>query len=265
MHLTRPDAVLHYTILGDGPPLILLHAFPSCHEMWVPVTQPLAQRYRVVLPDLRAHGRSTVGEGIATMEKHADDLAALCKQEGIGKAAFAGISIGGYILFEFWRRYRQHIGALVLLNTRAGADTEDARATRLRSADQALERGPEQFLADTLPKLLGETTQRNRKDLVEAARHSMRFMTAEKIAAVQRGMAARPDSTPTLSTIDVPTLVIAGEEDTSAPPAESTRIQQGITGSKLHIIPRAGHYTCLEQPDEVTRLLRQFLDGLKLS
>lgn len=261
MQISRAGATLHYTILGDGSPVVLLHAFPSCHEMWLPVATALAQRYRVVLPDLRAHGESEIGDPPTTMDKHADDIAAICKQEGIGRAAFAGISIGGYILFEFWRRHRQHVSALVLLNTRAGADTDDARAARLQSAEQALERGPEQFIASTLPKLLGETTQRNRKDIVEASRQTMRFMTAEKIAAVQRGMAARQDSTPTLATINVPTLILAGEEDTSAPPAESQRIHQGIAGSKLHTIPQTGHYSCLEQPQEVIRLMRQFLDG----
>ena len=260
MQLTRDDVTLHYTVLGEGAPVVLLHAFPSCHEMWLPVAQSIAQRYRVILPDLRAHGQSTAGDGIATMQKHAADIAAICKQEGIGRAIFGGISIGGYILFEFWRAYHQQVAGLMLLNTRAGADTPDARTARLQSADQALERGPEQFLSSTIPKLLGETTQRNRKDIVAAARHTMRFMTAEKIAAVQRGMAARPDSTPTLAGIRVPTLVIGGEEDVSAPPEESRQIHQGIVGSKLHIIPQTGHYSCLEQPAEVTRLVRHFLD-----
>ncbi len=260
MILKRDDATLHYTVLGEGQPLVLLHAFPSCHEMWLPVARQLSQRYRVVLPDLRAHGESNIGDGPATMAKHAHDVAAICRQEGIGRAAFCGISIGGYILFEFWRNFPQQVTSFVFLSTRSGSDSEAARALRLHSADEVMERGPESFIEANLPRLLGESTQRNRPDLVTAARHTMRFMTAEKIAAAQRGMAARPDSTPTLPTIKVPTLVIAGEEDLTTPPEEAQKLHQGITGSRMVVLPRAGHYSCLEQPLEVTRLLRQFLD-----
>src|ERR1700758_3336904 len=124
------DAEIAYTVQGDGPPLVLLHPFPANHAFWVPTTQALTSRYRVVMPDLRGHGESDIGDGPATMEKHASDLTRVLDDAGIGRAVFCGVSIGGYILFEFWRRYRSRVAALALCCTRAQADTPEGRATR---------------------------------------------------------------------------------------------------------------------------------------
>src|SRR5690242_21738279 len=126
------DAEIAYQVMGDGPAVLLLHAFPANHEMWVPAAEILSTRYCLILPDLRGHGDSEVGEGPATMEKHAADLARVCDETGIGRAVFVGVSIGGYILFEFWRRHRQRVRALVLSDTRPQADTEEGRANRLK-------------------------------------------------------------------------------------------------------------------------------------
>src|SRR5512146_1438629 len=170
-----------------------------------PLAERLATRYRVILPDLRGHGDSEVGEGPATMEKHAADLARVCDAADAGRAVFAGVSIGGYILFEFWRRYRQRVRALVLSDTRAQADTQEGRANRLKTAEDVLQRGPEPFLDSMLPKLLGASTYQARPELVQAAKRMMMRTSAEGIAQVQHGMAARPDSVETLKTINVHT------------------------------------------------------------
>src|ERR1700685_1426397 len=100
------DAEIFYEVLGNGPPVVLLHPFPANHELWRPAAQALTTRYRVILPDLRGHGDSGVGEGPATMEEHAADLTRIIDHAGLGRAAFVGVSIGGYVLFEFWRRNR---------------------------------------------------------------------------------------------------------------------------------------------------------------
>jgi pimeloyl-ACP methyl ester carboxylesterase len=247
--------------MGSGPDVVLLHAFPSCHEMWLPVADKIAQRYRVTLLDLRGHGESSAGEGPATMQKHAADVARVCREVGIGNTVFGGSSIGGYILFEYWRRYREQVRALVLCNTRASADTEEARLNRLKSADEVLERGPDQFIESMLPKLLGESTRRNRPDVLAAARKTMHG-TAAGIAAVQRGMAERPDSTSTLKTINVPTLIVAGEEDSAIPMAEVESMHQNIAKSELRVIAQAGHYSVFEKPEEATRIIRSFVDGV---
>jgi 3-oxoadipate enol-lactonase len=251
-----------YTI-GSGPDLVLLHAFPSCHEMWLPVVEQLAQRYRVTLYDLRGLGKTPPEGDIVRMSDHAADLERICKRAGIQKAVFAGSSIGGYILFEYWRTYRARVRALILCDTRAAADTDEARGTRLKSADEVLLRGTAQFIENNLQKLLGETTRRNRIDIVDAARDTMRLSTPAGIAAVQRGMAERPDSTSTLATINVPTLLMCGEEDTITPPAEMRAMQSQVKGSSFVPISRAGHLAVFENPAESTKAIRNFLDGLR--
>ena len=183
----------------------MLHPFPLNHHFWGPVIADLSTRYRLILPDLRAHGDSELGEGPATMQKLADDLARLCREERISKAFFVGVSIGGYLLFEFWRRYRDQVAALVLANTRPGAETPEGKANRLQLADRVLREGTAGFIEEMLSKLLSQRTRTNRPDIVDAARKMMQSMSAEDIAGVQRGMAERPDSVATLATINVPT------------------------------------------------------------
>lgn len=256
------DAEIAYELLGKGAPVVLLHPFPANHEFWKPVAERLATRYHVLLPDLRGHGDSGVGEGPASMEKHAADLARVCDEAGIGRAVLVGVSIGGYILFEFWRCCRQRVRALVLSDTRPQADTEEGRANRLKAAEDVLQRGSEPFIDSMLPKLLGESTHRSRPDLVQAAKRMMMKMSPEGIAQVQRGMAARPDSMETLKTISVPTLLLAGSEDTLTPVADAELMRGNIAGSQLRVIPRGGHYAAFEQSDATLPLLRQFLDGL---
>src|SRR5437588_3829583 len=198
------DAEIAYEVLGDGPPVVLLHPFPADHALWLPAAQILRSRYRVILPDLRGHGDSGVGEGPATMRKHATDIARVLDHAEAGRAPLAGVSIGGYALFEFWRRYRGRVAALILCDTKAQADTAEGRAVRLKSAADVLERGTEPFVESMIPKLFGKTTLDSRPDLVAGARKMMMKMAAEDIAQVQKGMAERPDSVPTLKTINVP-------------------------------------------------------------
>ena len=255
------DAGLFYEVAGSGPDVVLLHPFPLNHRFWAPIAEQLSTRYRVILPDLRAHGDSELGDGPATMQKLAEDLARLCREEGITKATFVGVSIGGYLLFEFWRRHREHVAALVLANTRAGGETSESKAARLQAADKVLREGASGFIEEMLGKLLSQSTRGNRPDIVDAARKMMQKMSPADIAGVQRGMAERPDSTATLPTIDVPTLIIAGEED-SVPLSELELMRQRIAGSELRVISRAGHYAALEQPGEFGALLRKFLDSL---
>ncbi len=256
------DAEISYEVIGTGAPVVLLHPFPANHQLWLPASQLLLPRYQVILPDLRGHGESGVGEGPATMEKHAADIGRIMDDAEIGRAPLAGISIGGYALFEFWRRFRGRVAALVLCNTRAQADTPEGRAGRLQTAAEVLEKGTEQFIAGLLPKLIGKTAREARPDLVEAARKMMLKMTPQALSLVQRGMAERPDSVPTLKSINVPCLVLGGDEDTLTPVADAELMRQSISGSELKVISRAGHYAAWEQPEEVGRILRQFLDSV---
>jgi 3-oxoadipate enol-lactonase len=260
--ITSDDADIFYEVLGSGPPVLLLHPFPANRELWRPAAQALVSRYRVIIPDLRGHGDSGIGEGPATMQKHAADLARVLDHEEVTRAAFVGVSIGGYVLFEFWRKCRARMEALVLCNTKAQSDTSEARASRLQAAVEVMERGTEPFFESMLPKLLGKTTYNTRPDLVGGALRMMRKMSPEDVAMAQRGMAERPDSVETLKTINVPTLIVTGDEDILTGATEAELMRQHISGSQMKIVARAGHYSPWEQPEEVGKLVRQFLDAV---
>ena len=256
------DAEIFYEILGQGPPVVLLHPFPANHELWKPAAQALISRYKLIVPDLRGHGDSGLGDGPAIMQKHAADIARVMDDAEVPRAAMAGISIGGYALFEFWRQFRGRVASLALMNTKAQADTGAAKAARLKSADEVLEHGTEQFFHDMAQKVMGKTTHSTRPDLVEGALGMMRKMSSKDVAGVQTGMADRPDSTATLKTITVPTLLITGDEDNLTGLPEADFMRQRIPGAQMKVIPRGGHYAAWEQPEEAGRILRQFLDAV---
>jgi pimeloyl-ACP methyl ester carboxylesterase len=237
------DAEIAYRGLGEGPPVVLLHPFPANHEFWLPVAQALATRYRVVLPDLRGHGDSGLGDGPATMEKHAGDIVRVMDDADIRRAP--------------------RVTALGFFNTKAPADSSEARAGRLQAASDVLERGTEPFFESMIPRLLGKSTRETRPDLVAGALRMMRKMSPEDVAQVQRGMAERPDSVGTLKTIHVPTLLVTGEEDILTGLNEAELMRLHISGSQLRVIPKAGHYSPWEQPEEAGKLLRQFLERLQ--
>lgn len=253
---------IFYSVRGSGRPLVLLHPFPANHRFWDDCAPFLESRYQLILPDLRAHGASAPGTGPATMQKHAQDLARLCDTLNVGRAIFAGVSIGGYVLFEFWRHFPERVAALVLANTRAGADSNEALLGREKSIAEVDQRGPTPFIESMLVKLLGETTRRSRLDRVDSARAMMSRMTVKGIVTSLQGLASRPDSTQTLATINAPTLLLAGEEDTLTPIAEAQFMHKEIRGSRLEIVPKAGHYAAFEQPEIAARLLRTFADSL---
>jgi len=262
--LHSDDAEIFYEIVGEGVPVVLLHPFPAHHEFWNPAAAALGARYRLILPDLRGHGDSEIGEGPALMQKHAGDVARVLDAASVGKAVFVGCSIGGYILFEFWRRFRGRVTALALCDTRAQPDTAEGRVNRLKSAADVLEQGTEPFIESMIPKLIGRTTVSTRPDLVEGARAMMRKMSAEDVSLVLRGMAERPDSVADLKTINVPALIAIGEEDVLSTVADGELMRQHIAGSQLKVIPKAGHYSPWEQPEAVGKILRQFLDNVAL-
>jgi 3-oxoadipate enol-lactonase len=260
--LRSDDAEIVYEIQGNGPPVVLLHPFPCHHGFWNPIAPALNSRYRLIIPDLRGHGDSEIGEGPALMEKHARDVARVLDSAGASKAAFIVCSIGGYILFEFWRCFRERVSALVLCDTRPQPDIPEARSNRLKVAADVLEQGTEPFLESMIPKLMGRTTVGTRPDLVDGARRMMRKMSPQDISQVQRGMAERPDSVGDLKTINLPTLIVMGEEDVLSTIADGELMRQNIAGSELKVVPKAGHYSPWEQSEMVGKILRQFLDDV---
>ncbi len=207
-------------------------------------------------------GDSGAGDGPATMDKHAADIQRVMDDAGVGRVPLVGVSIGGYALFEFWRHHRGRVAALGLCNTKAPADGLEARNGRMQAAKDVLERGTEPFFRSMVPRVFSKATRETRPDLVEGALRMMRKMSAQDVAQVQQGMALRPDSVDTLKTINVPTLLITGDDDILTGVNEAELMRQHIANSELRVIPKAGHYSPWEQPQETGKLLRQFLDSL---
>jgi pimeloyl-ACP methyl ester carboxylesterase len=241
---------------GAGEPLLLIHAFPLNSAMWVRQIAGLAPRCRVIAPDLRGFGETARGSGAASLDQHADDLAGLLDHLSIARALVAGLSMGGYVSFALWRRHRARIAGLVLADTRAGADSDEGRQAREQSARLAEQQGPAAIADQMLPKLLAASAPTPLRDEV---RQVIEANDRAGIAAAQRAMAARPDSTPLLAQIDVPTLVLVGAEDALIPPSEAQALHAGIAGSRLVEIPGAGHLSNLENPEVFNAAVEEFL------
>ena len=247
---------------GEGLPIIFIHAFPLNQTMWADQVAALGSRFRVITADLRGFGKSDAPAGPYTMDQMASDVRAVMQALSIESAVIAGCSMGGYAAFAFYRNYPQAARALVLIDTRAGLDTEEARERREKSAEKAEREGARAIADDMAPLLLGSTTERDRPEIVQRVRAIIEANSPRGIAAAQRGMAARLDSVSLLSEITCPTLVVAGSEDKLAGRAEAEAIAGKIPGSTLRVIESAGHLPNIERPDEFNKALIEFLESL---
>ena len=252
-----------YDVAGEGEPVLFLHAFPLGLFMWDAQVEALRDRYRVVRFDARGFGASPPDDSLLTMERIADDAAALLDHLGLGRAVVAGCSMGGYAAFALVRRHPDRLRALVLQDTRAGADTAEARQNRALLAEKTRKEGAAVALDAFLPKLLGETTRRERPAVVARVREAILATSPRGIANALQGLGARADSTATLREIRVPTLVVCGTEDAITPLAESEAMHQTIAGSRLEVIAKAGHLANLENPAAYNAALLEFLAGLR--
>jgi pimeloyl-ACP methyl ester carboxylesterase len=252
-----------YEAAGDGPPVLFFHAFPLGLFMWEAQVQALQATHRVVRFDARGLGASPVDDGLLTMERIADDGASLLGHLGVDRAVVAGCSMGGYAAFAMVRRHPGRVRALVLQDTRAGADTEEGRSHRAVLAEKTLKAGATAARDAFLPKLLGATTKAERPEIVARIERAILATAPRGIANALYGLGARADSAPTLAEIRVPTLVVCGEEDVITPVAESEAIHRGIAGSRLAVIPRAGHLANIENPTAYNAALLDFLTGLE--
>jgi pimeloyl-ACP methyl ester carboxylesterase len=250
------------TVYGDGTPVVLLHAFPLDSRMWLPQIEALSG-YQVIVPDLRGFGaaRDRAVE-VAHMDLLADDVALLLDDRGLDQVVLCGLSMGGYVALAFARRHPERLGGLVLCDTRAGTDSEQEAANRLSMADRVRAEGVSFVPEVMLPRLLGKTSREQRPDLVEQVTEMILAQDPRGISGAQRGMAARPDSTPLLAEVAVPTLVIVGSEDEIAGPEEGRTLATGIRDARLIQVSGAGHLVNLEQPEPVNEALLDFLAPL---
>jgi pimeloyl-ACP methyl ester carboxylesterase len=251
---------LHWQDAGHGPStVLLLHAFPLHGGMWGRQVEALSRRHRVIVPDYRGLGRSGPSGDPSTMEVLAGDVRELLAHLRVERAAVVGLSMGGYLALELWRELPRLFNGLVLCDTKAGADTAEGAAGRETFARNALEHGLHWVADQMTPKLLRPTPD---PAAVREVRRLIGDGSPAGVAAAQRGMARRPDSTATLAAITCPTLVVVGEEDTLTPPAEAEKLAAGIKGSKLARIPGAGHLPNIEAPAAFNETLGAFLGGL---
>jgi pimeloyl-ACP methyl ester carboxylesterase len=255
-------AEIEYSVGGRGPAVLLFHAFPLGLFMWDGQAEALADTHQVIRFDARGFGASPSGGALLTMERIADDGAALLDHLGVSRAVVGGCSMGGYAAFAFARRHADRLKGLVLQDTKAGADNEDARKGRATLAEKVLREGAGAAADAFLPRLLGETTHKERPELVAGIRERILAASPRGIADALAGLAARADSSPTLREIRVPTLVVCGAEDVLTPVAESEAMHKAVPGSRLELIPKAGHLSNLESPAAYNAVLRSFLDDL---
>lgn len=255
---------------GEGQPVVLIHGFPFDHTMWSEQINSLAATCKVIAPDLRGFGSSSLGdsaeidstEGVA-MEAYAEDLEEILEGSQVTEPVIlCGFSMGGYILWQFVQRFPERVKAIVLCDTRAVADSAQAAAGREQMATKVLSEGVEPLVQGMLPKLLAAKTQAERPELVEQVTAMMRKASPDAVAAALRGMASRPDVRGELSNFDWPALVVAGAEDAISTPEEMQTIAAGLPQAKFVEIADAGHMTSLENPAALNQALGDFIATL---
>jgi pimeloyl-ACP methyl ester carboxylesterase len=263
-------ARLGFSDTGRGLPVVLLHPTPLDREFWLPFTRELAG-IRAIVPDLRGHGVSELGMALPvgcfarvpdaaalTMAQLASDVLALLDRLRVARAVFAGCSIGGYVLLELWRKAPERVRGLAFVCSKPQADAEANLAKRAETIARAKAEGVAALFDGMAQNLVGASARRDRPELAAEVRARM-TLTPEALVAVQAGLAARPDSVPTVATIRVPVLAIAGGEDTSVTPAEMEAFRLAPGGCEFHLLPGAGHFAAYEQPRKAAALMAPWL------
>lgn len=250
---------VRYDDRGQGPAVMFLHAFPLHLGMWEGQEEALASRYRMVRFDARGLGGSGQGDALLTMARIADDAAFLVERLRLGPVILVGCSMGGYAALAFAHKHPSLLRGLVLVGTRAGADSAESRKNRGDLAAKVMKEGARAVLNSFLPRVVGETTKASRADVMARLKDMMLAASPQAISDALHGIAARQDSTPLLREIAVPTLVVCGEEDVVTPRAEAEVLQRGIKGAELVMLPTAGHLPSMETPEAFNSALLRFL------
>jgi 3-oxoadipate enol-lactonase len=258
------DFTLAYQDSCSGPTLLLIHGFPLNSSLWEAQIEDLSDTARVLAPDLRGYGLSEATPAPYSMEMMADDAMGLLDSLGVHEPVIVcGHSMGGYIAFEFYRRFHNWVSGLILVATRAGADDEKGRAGRDEMIANVRARGIEPVATAMLPKLFAPDTHERNELLVAFVREMIESSSPEGIVGALEAMKDRPDSTPILPDIDVPVLIIHGEADQLIPVAEAEAMRDAIPGAELIVLPGAGHLPNLEQADAFNEAIWDFLQRLE--
>jgi pimeloyl-ACP methyl ester carboxylesterase len=263
-------AQLSFSDTGAGLPVVLLHPTPLDRDYWRPLTRELAG-IRSLVPDLRGHGLSELGSSlpsggfahvpsapVLTMEQLTADIVALLDHLRVPKAVFGGCSIGGYVLLELWRTAPQRILGMLFVCSKPQPDTEASLVKRVETIARARAEGVAALFDGMAENTVAPSVRRERPEIVAEVRAQM-TLTPEAEVAVQAGLAARPDSVPTVSTIGVPVLAIAGAEDANVTAADMEAFRAAPGGCEFHVLSGAGHYAAYEQPKKVAALMAPWL------
>ncbi len=249
---------------GPGPAVVLLHGFPLTRAMWKEQVAGVGSIYRLIVPDLRGHGESPAPEGVYTMDEMADDVIELLDTLSLdGPVVVGGLSMGGYVALSLVARYPSRVRGLMLMDTRASADTPDAAQKREEMARAVLAAGSAGPVVESMiPRLFSKKTLETQPERVALLREAMEQNTPRGIAGALRGMACRPDRRGELARIAVPTLVLVGEEDVITPPTEAQDLAGGIAGARLEVVAKSGHMAPFENPAAANPVILRFLESL---
>lgn len=258
------DIEIGYDDVGKGEAVLFLHGFPHNRTLWAAQLSALFDRARCVAPDLRGFGESTIAAPYS-VDQYADDAVALLDALRIQRAVVCGLSMGGYVALALWRRHRRRVRGLILMDTRAGDDSPEGRAKRDQMIALARAKGSGGVADAMITGMVGKQTREKCPEVVDAVHRMLERAPLPGVIGALEAMRDRPDATETLGTIDVPTLILVGEDDVLTPPSEAERLQAGIRGSRLEVIARAGHVSNVERPAAVNHLVSEYLAGLSLS
>lgn len=253
------DFQMAYTDTGVGRPIVLIHGYPFNRSLWNEQVEALSNSYRIIVPDLRGFGESDSSPGPATMNRMAQDVAQLLDHLEVTRAVIGGLSMGGYVALAFYKQFPSRVRGLILADTRAQADTDEAKQTRAQQAEKALSEGMAGIADAMLPKLLTPETVSKRPEIVKRVRDMMLKTKPEGAAAALLGMAEREDQTELLPKITSKTLIIVGAEDALTPVADSEKMHRAIAGSRLVVLESAGHVSNLERTGQFNETLMDFL------
>jgi len=240
--------------------LLLIHAFPLNARMFEPQLAMAERGWHVVAPHLRRFDGGDGDPPASTIDDFAADVIDLADALHLQDAVIGGVSMGGYVAFAMFRHAPRYFQGIVLADTKAPGDTPEAVDGRKKMLDLVHQKGSAAVADEMIPKLLGETTRRTRPDVVERVRALVLSNSPEAIAGAIRALMTRPDSTPLLSTIHCPALILVGDEDLVTPKAAADEMHHGIAGSQLAVISGAGHLSNLERPDAFNDALARFLE-----
>jgi 3-oxoadipate enol-lactonase len=254
--------ILSHEEKGQGTPIVLLHGFPFDHTIWRQQLDGVTENARVLAPDLPGFGQSApLSEPDPGMQHYAGRLAQWVGAVGLDRFVLVGHSMGGYIAFAFARQYPHMLSGLGLVCTRPDPDTEQARQGRYALIAAVRERGPQAVVDAMLPRLFAPRTKETNPELVEQVRELMLRQGEEGIVSAIRAMASRPDSTPMLEKIEVPTLVVSGAQDVIIPAELADLMAATIPGARQETIEDAGHLPMMEQPATLSSMLRDLVRG----